>query len=72
MTHCTCGRKRCNCDTWERIYREKHEDPSYYTRPVAALNLQSTLNGNIRFGEGFADRRQASHHDSGAELGWSE
>ena len=30
---CRCGRPGCDCERWERIYREKFEDPTYYTSP---------------------------------------
>ena len=30
---CVCGNPRCDCAKWERIYKEKFEDPTYYTRP---------------------------------------
>ena len=28
---CRCGRPGCNCAKWERIFKEKFEDPTYYT-----------------------------------------
>jgi hypothetical protein len=28
---CRCGQANCDCSEWERIYREKFEDPTYYT-----------------------------------------
>jgi len=27
---CRCGFANCDCARWERIYREKFEDPDYY------------------------------------------
>lgn len=35
---CRCGQRGCDCATWDRIYREKFEDPEYYTR---GTNLRS-------------------------------
>jgi len=29
---CRCGQLQCDCARWERIYREKFEDPTYYER----------------------------------------
>jgi hypothetical protein len=27
---CRCGMPKCDCAEWDRIYREKFEDPTYY------------------------------------------
>jgi hypothetical protein len=29
---CRCGQATCDCAEWDRIYREKFEDPEYYSR----------------------------------------
>jgi hypothetical protein len=29
---CRCGTANCDCAQWERIFREKFEDPNYYSR----------------------------------------
>ena len=47
---CKCGRcQRCQDNArWERIFKEKFEDPTYYTRPSSrATNMGSSLGGNV-------------------------
>lgn len=47
---CRCGMSNCDCERWERIYRERIEDPEYYTRePEVRGRLQSSLAWAIRY-----------------------
>lgn len=40
----------CDCERWERIYRERFEDPEYYTRPRDVRRLlQSSLAWAIKY-----------------------
>lgn len=42
-TGCSCRQPNCDCARWERIWKERIEDRSYYARPSVPVILQSTL-----------------------------
>jgi len=58
---CRCLIERCDCERWERIYREKFEDPSYYL-PREPATLQSSLSGiePLDLSEAAIDRSQGT------------
>ena len=53
---CRCGRKGCDCARWERIFKERFEDPDYYNRePGVGLSAQSTLRSVEQIAPDLAD-----------------
>lgn len=50
---CRCGDFQCGCARWNQIYREKFEDPDYYTRetirqPQSSLRNSAALAPDLK------------------------